>query len=308
MRREGALTVVRDDLRRGRVGLRRAAWRAIHDCSPNATPIYILGVQRSGTNMLLGAFAKAPETEIHNESMNSRAFSVWTLRGDDVVRSLIESSRHRCIIFKPLVDIYRVVHLMEGLGVPSSGRAIWIYRDFADRVRSVYGNWPDSPGEYGLRIATGYRNWETAGLTEETLSIIDRLDAETMTPASGAALFWYLRNSLFFDLQLAPRPDVALISYDTFIVDPAPLMAQLCDFAGVRFRSEMVSGIARRPPPVSIEIEIDPVIADACDVLRRRLDDEFARRLEAGSLVGGTAEHRRVPSPPTASGAAPAPR
>ncbi|MCA1682459.1 MAG: sulfotransferase [Actinobacteria bacterium] len=286
LRQEDLHSVLVDDVRRGRALLRRTAWGATHNCSPNATPVYIVGLMRSGTNMLLGAFSQASDAEIHNEAMDSRAFTRWALRDDQVVRSLIERSRHRYIVFKPLVDAHRVVHLMEGLGVPSPGRAVWIYRNVADRVRSVYA-WSEDTGEVGRKIARGYRGWETGGLSEEQLAVARRFDPETMTPASGAALFWYLRNSLFFDLELDRRPDVALMSYDRFVTEPERFMAGLCDFTGIRYRHDMVSGIARQPPPTPKQLEIDPEIATLCGDLQRRLDEEFERRIASGTTAGG---------------------
>lgn len=250
-------------------------------------PIYVVGLQRSGTNMLFGAFAKAPEAETHNESANSRAFFHWALRDDEIVRSLIESSRHRCIIFKPLCDAHRVVHLMEGLGIRTPGRSVWIYRDVAARALSVYAKWPETVGEVGRRIANGYRGWETDGLSDERLAFASRFDCATMSPASGAALFWYLRNTLFFDLELDQRPDVALISYDQFVLDPSRFMTQLCNFAELPFRKAMVQDVARRGSPSSVELDIDPQIASVCADLQHRLNDEFERRVAVGTLTGG---------------------
>jgi hypothetical protein len=261
-------------------------WRLTHNYSPNATPLYIVGVQRSGTNMLLGAFAKAPEAEIHNESMASRAFADWALRSDDIVRSLVQSSRHRCIVFKPLVDSHRVVHLMEHLGAPSPGRSIWIYRDYADQGRSVRAKWSETTGQVGRRIAAGYRGRETGGLSEELLALATRFDSAAMTPASGAALFWYLRNALFFDLGLDRRPDVALVAYNRFVAEPERFMTRLCEFVEIPFRREMVSGVARRPPPTREALDVDPELRSLCDDLRQRLDDELDRRLVAGMVVG----------------------
>ena len=48
---------------------------------------------------------------------------------------------------------------------------------------------------------------------EHNLEIIRRFDYDRMTPESAAVLFWFVRNSLYFDLALDRRPDVALASY-----------------------------------------------------------------------------------------------
>ena len=54
-----------------------------------------------------------------------------------------------------------------------------------------------------------------------------------MTPDSGAALHWYLRNSFFFELDLYQRPDVALVSYERMIDEPARFLEMLCAFVGI---------------------------------------------------------------------------
>jgi hypothetical protein len=273
LRREGVHDVATDDLRRLRAEARRKLWALRHDCRPNACPLYIVGLQRSGTNMLLGAFSEAPEAGIHNESESSRAFRNWALRDDDVVRSVITQSRHRLVVFKPLVDSHRVVHLMEGLGTPTPGRAIWIYRDVRDRIKSSWAKFGDATGTVVPRIAAGHRGWETGGLSDERLELVHRLGGGDVSRGSAAALFWYLRNGLFFDLGLDRRTDVVLVSYDRFVADPEAFMRQLCEFAGVPYRPDMVRGIERRPSPTPDELDVDPEIASLCKDLRRRLDD-----------------------------------
>lgn len=292
MRREGFVRVVREDLARARIGLRRAAWRVDHDFSPNAVPIYIVGIQRSGTDMLVEAFSEAPEAEIHNESASSRAFFGFALREDDVVRSIIESSRHRCVVFKPLCDAHRIVHLMEGLGTPRHGRAVWIYRDVGGRVRSVLAKWPENNRRVIRALADGYRGWEAGGLSEERLELVKSFDLDRLSQASGAALLWYLRNVLFFDLGLDRRSDVALVSYERFLSEPEWLMQALCDLAGIPFRSRMVGRVGARPPAVPGELDIDGRVVELCEGLRRQLDEELDRRLAKGMLTGQAAAAR----------------
>ncbi len=296
-RQEGRKVVV-EDVRRGRENVRRAVWGAVNNSAPNAMPVYVVGLQRSGTNMLFGGFVRAPEVEAHNEHDCSRAFTNMCLRDDDVIRSIVESSRHRCVVFKPLADSHRVVHLLDELGAPTPGRAIWIYRDFADRVRSVIAKWPQSSGATGRKVAAGTGGFEAGGLSEERLAFLSELDPEEMSHESGAALYWYLRNGLFFDLGLDQRADVALISYDHFLTDPERHMARLCEFIGIQFRPEMVAGVARRPPPTRVQLDIDTRIAALCNELQQRLDGEFERRLSAGMLTA-TARETASPRPST---------
>jgi Sulfotransferase domain len=277
--RSGWGSVVAADARRARLDSRRLLWGLRHDCRPNATPLYVIGLQRSGTTMLMRAFERTPEAEVHHEAMDSKAFSRYELRSDAVVRGIVTSSRQRCVVFKPLIDSHRVVHLIEDLGTPTPGRAIWMYRNVADRIRSYHALWPERTADDGRKVAAGYEGWESGGLSAETLALAQRFDSEDLSPAASNALFWYLRNVMYFDLGLEQRPDVTLMSYDRFVAEPDRFMRDLCRFSGIAYRPEMIDGIARRPPPTAAVLEIEPEVAELCAGLESRLDDEFERRL-----------------------------
>ncbi len=283
VRREGVAKTVRSDLRRSRAGLSRYAWLATHDCSPRAVPVYVVGVQRSGTEMLLETLSQCPAAEIHNESDDSRAFSNWALREDAVVRSIVESSRSRWVVFKSLCDSHRIEHLMTGLGTPAAGRAVWIYRSMDGRTRSVIARWPENNRRVLSEIAAGADRWEAGGLSAETLELIRSFDYGRMTQPSGAALLWYARNSIFFDLGLATRPDVALVSYERLLAEPERSMRSVCEFLGVDFKPRMIKRIGRRPPATAGELDIDPRIHAVCSDLERRLDAELEARLGPAS-------------------------
>jgi Sulfotransferase domain len=290
LQHEGIRKVARADLRRARSATRRARWAVRHDFRPNAVPVFIVGVQRSGTDMLIQAFKESAEVTVYNESADSPAFRTFKLRGDDVVRALVARSRHRCVVFKSLLDSHRTVYLLTELGTPSRGRAIWAYRSMAGRVRSLLAQWPDSNRRSLREIAAGEDRWERAGLSESQLALVRAFDYERMTPESGAALHWYLRNCLFFDLGLHERPDVALVSYERMIDEPARFLEMLCNFVGIAYDARMGRGIGRRPDPIGRALEIDPRIRELCDELESRLDAAFESRVIAGSLARGPRE------------------
>jgi hypothetical protein len=281
-RRRGLGTVLSEDARRLTVVVRRFLLGLTHDCRPNATPIYIVGLQRSGTTMLIRAFGKSPEIEFHDESPNSRAYSNWAFRSDEELRSVIVSSRHRCVVFKALEDSLRIVHLIEGLGTPSRGRAVWLYRDVADQIRSFLAMFePSRAGAIVRQLVRGDRSRQDARLSEETLEFVRRCDPDRITDAGAAALLWYVRNVAFFDLGLDRRPDVRLVSYDQLVSRPESVIAPLCQFVGIAYLPEMVAGIARRSPTTPETPDIDPELASQCAELQRRLDAEFERQAAA---------------------------
>ncbi len=285
--RQGGLTSVAvSDARRLAALLRRYAWRARHDSRPNAVPVFVVGIQRSGTDMLIMAFKESPETEVHNEAMDTRAFSRWALRSDPTIKSIVESSRHRAVVFKSLLDSHRIVHLMTELGTAQQGRSVWIYRSMEGRVRSTLARWPENNHRVLREIAAGEDRWEARGLPAEHLELVRNLDFDELSRESAAALLWYLRNSLFFNLGLESRPDVALLSYERVLSEPEHHIRLLCDFAGVRFNSRMVGGIAPRPPATQEPLEIDPQIQSLCTSLYERLEESLGLRLSQGRIAG----------------------
>ncbi len=281
-REQGIRRLIEEDslnpLERLEVGIAKARWRRTHDHRPNAVPVFLLGAQRSGTNMVVRGLERSPEFEVHNEN-DPRAFHRFRLRPLPEIRELVERSRHAFVLFKPLCDSHRAVELLEDLGAPSPGRVIWVYRHFEARARSSVAKFGDANLLALRRIAAGggAGMWQAGGLGEQHLALLRSLDLAAMSPLSAAALFWYLRNSLFFELGLDAREDVALVSYDALVAEPGAEMGALADFLGIGFRPQLVAHIERRGgAPASVEL--DPRVRGLCEELLARLDAHRGRR------------------------------
>jgi hypothetical protein len=270
--------------------MRKARWRRTHDASPNAMPVFLAGVQRSGTNMLVRGLERAPQFEVHNEN-DRETFHRFRLLPDPVIRSVVTRSPHEYVLFKPLCDSHRAAELLDGIGTPTPGRAIWAYRGFEGRVRSALAKFGDSNLRALARIAagSGAGSWQAQGLSEESLGLIGSLDYRRMTPASAAALFWYVRNSLFFELGLSDRADVILMSYEAMLARPEPTMRALCRFLGLPFDPAYVRHVeVRSGPGHPMEDQIDPMIRARCADLQGRLD-AVARDVSVAAPNDGSA-------------------
>lgn len=280
-REQGVRRLIEEDelnpVERIRVGLAKAWWRRSHDHRPNAVPVFLVGAQRSGTNMVVRGLERSPEFEVHNEN-DPAAFVRFRLRPLPEVRRIVEESRHAFVLFKPLCDSHRVVELLDDLGTPSPGKAIWVYRDFRGRARSSVAKFGDANLRALRQIAAGQGAgmWQAGGLGEERLALLRRFDLDAMSPTSAAALFWYLRNSLYFDLGLDGRDDVTLLSYDAVTADPEPWIRRLAAFLGCPYRPGLVAHIERRRAPLR-EIEIEPAVRELCEELLERLDGRLRR-------------------------------
>jgi hypothetical protein len=285
-RRHGFRRLIEEDqlnpLERIPLAIRKRRWRAAHHVAPNAMPVYLVGVQRSGTNMLVRGLERSPEFEVRNEN-DGDAFERFQLRPDPVIRDLVMRSGHRYVLFKPLCDSHRVGEILDTLGTPGHGRAVWAYRNVDGRVRSALAKFGANNLNVLGEIAAGRGRdrWQARGLSAENLALIESFDYAAMTPESAAALFWYVRNSLFFEQGLDAREDVALASYDRFLADPDANMRALCGFLDFPFDPSLSSHIERRPAPERRPLDIDPVIRRHCDELTARLETALDRQLAA---------------------------
>ena len=276
-RREGVRRVVREadpDLaRRGRIAFAKWRFRRTHTIAPSAMPLFLIGAQRSGTTMLLRALGSSKEVEVHNES-DSRVFERFRLRSLDTVREIVESSQHRVVAFKPLCDSHRVVELLEDVGSCTRGRAVWMFRSPAGRVRSTVGKF--GPRELlvlrAIAVGEAGLGWEAEGLSSEGLDLIRSFDLNTMTDMSAAALFWYVRNRLVFELGLDARPDVTVVHYDALVERPAESLRALCGFVGIEYNPWLHDRIVPRQSSVSeMPSAVDERIVTLCNDLEVEL-------------------------------------
>lgn len=271
-----------DDLRpisRASRAWRKWRWRRSHGVAAGTSmPVWLVGVQRSGTNMVVRGLEESPEVEVHNENDGS-AFDHFELRPDPVLRRIVLASRHRYVLFKPLCDSHRVDELLA-LDTPTAGRAIWAYRGVDARVRSALAKFGDTNLRVLTAIATGRGDgmWQAQRLSDDTIELIRSFDWASMSPASAAALFWYVRNSLFFDLGLDGRDDVLLSSYDALVADPEGRTRALALFLKLEWHPGLAAHIERRQARETTPLELDPRVRRLCDELEARLATVSAPR------------------------------
>ena len=244
----------------------------------SAVPVFVVGLQRSGTNMLMRGLGAAPETEVHNEN-DAVAFERFKLRPLPVVREIVTESRHSHVIFKPLCDSHRTDELLDTLGTSSKPLAVWVYRDMAGRVRSALSKFGDGNLQVLREFANGTNTsrWHVQRMSADTADFVRSFDYDQLSPASGAALMWVVRNQLYFDLGLDERPDTYLVSYNEFLAAPADTMHALCDFLGFPYRPALDKHVTPRTATYRDALDIDERIAARAADLAGRLDAATGR-------------------------------
>jgi hypothetical protein len=243
-----------------------------------AAPLFVLGCQRSGTNMLLAVLDASPETWTYNED-NPRAFRRFRLRDLDRVASLTERARCRVVAFKALCDSQHADRLLDRF---PEGKVAWLVRDYGPVAESAVRKWGDGQLQLVRRVAADapFDHWLAERLPDPRRELVRELVARDLSVHSAAALKWYLRNELYFDRELDLRPDRALlVRYEDVVADPVAALSGVFEFAGVRFEPAFAAGVSddrRGPQP-----ELDPRVRELCDDLSARvaraIQDQRAR-------------------------------
>lgn len=254
--------------------VRKARWRRRHGVSRGeAIPVFLFGAPRSGTNMMVRGLDVSPEFEVYNDG-DGPAFLRHRLRSDEVVHALVIQSRHRFVLFKPILDGHRAVELLDGLGTPRAPRALWAYRDVDGRTRSALTKFGPAALHAMRAIASGEgsHRWESRGLSEESLDLIRSVDWARADPADGAAVLWLVLNAQLFERGLDRREDVLPVSYDTVVRAPEATVRVICRFLGVGWDPALAAHIDRRSLRPREPLHLDPAIRERCEVLAARLD------------------------------------
>lgn len=260
----------------------RRAWRKEHAVEPGlARAVFVVGVQRSGTNMLTHGLDAMPEVEVHNEN-DKAIFDRFQLRNHQAVADTVAASPHLAALFKPICDSHDTDRLLDLFAdAANPARALWAYRGVDDRVRSAVAKFGDVNQQVMARIArTGVDGtWQTGRMSEATLEAIRSCEPDGLDANSGAALFWWARNSLYFGTGLDRRADVMPVSYEQVVGDPDGRLRLVCEFVGLPYRPEVSAHVDSRAAARGHKAPLD------LDHRVRALTDELGARLDAAAAA-----------------------
>lgn len=236
---------------------------------PEKVVVFLAGVHRSGTNMMMETLEWHPDTDVFRES-DPRAFKHFMMRPDAIIAGLIRSSPASRVVIKALHETERLSQLMEHY---QPARLIWMYRDWRDVVNSILSRWPGQRNGVDQIVAgTGTADWRGRGMSEATRAELQRRYRPDLSDASVNVLFWYFRNQLFFEQTFDTDRRVALISYDRLLENPRPQLRALSEFLQMEYDPRMAQvsdagRIRKKPPP-----DVDPQVAALGDRMLNRLN------------------------------------
>jgi hypothetical protein len=209
--------------------------------------------------------------------LSSQAEERLRLKPLPEVRDQLARIRAGLLVLKPLVESQHVPALLEGL---DDSFAIWMYRRPESVAASDLAYFGIETGERNLRLLLSNEppNWRGEVVPEETRSVLSRFYRPGMNPYDAAALFWWARTSLFFQLGLDGRSDVRLCSYERLVADPEPTMRSLYQYIGVPYPDQSITGLVHRKAISRGEdVDLDPEVRLLCARLWQRLEAVSAR-------------------------------
>ena len=250
---------------------RKFAWQWLHESSGlGATPIFVVGAQRSGTNMFMETVDRSPQVWTYNEGSRV-AFRDYRLRSAERTARLVRRSPARSVVFKPLCDSHLTDRLLEQQ--PGS-KAVWLYRSYADVINSGLRMWGGN--ERAIRWITEGRwldlGWRGERLSLEALDLVEQHYRAGLSPQEATALFWYLRTGFFFELGLYRDPRVLLVRYEDLVGEPERSFGRCFAFLGCELELEwlsdvVVSSVGKHDPP-----PLKPAIQALCEQRMRQFD------------------------------------
>ncbi len=115
----------------------------------------------------------------------------------------------------------------------------------------------------------------------ETLELLDKVCNEEMSYEDGAALVWYVRNLMYFDLRLHKDHRVLLVNNDDLFINPVQHLKRIFGFISCPFDKDYANDIltlSTRKPPSSIII--DPRIEHLCQEMMYRLNEQYKLKMD----------------------------
>ncbi|MEW4527089.1 sulfotransferase domain-containing protein [Maioricimonas sp. JC845] len=238
--------------------------------------VFIVGCQRSGTTLLGRLFEKDLRTTVLYEDscLTGHNGTRLRLKPLDEVQDLLSSTfRTPLVIAKPLVESQRTDKLLDG--VPHT-KALWMYRDYRDVARSRAKRFKSNREHVKAIIEGTPESWRNERISPEVRGVAQRLFDDSVSEIEAAAIIWYARNSLYFELGLDHRDDASLCKYEHLITDPEVCMDRVYRSIGCRTPPQSVTRTVDRDSlGLGASLSIRPEIAEVCEQLQKNLDEEY---------------------------------
>ncbi len=248
------------------------------------TILFILGCQRSGTTLMARIFDKDLSTRCYPEfsrlTSHDRQPGRRGIRLNPLEHLAEEFQKVRAplIVLKPLVESQNAPRLLDFF---DGSRALWVYRHYRDVAVSNLRHFNRENGINDLRPIVGGEpgNWRAEFVSDEVRRTVAGFFSEQMDPLDAAALFWYARNSLFFERGLDRNPMVFMCRYEELVRKPRRVLRGLYRRLGRPYPGDAIIRDVRPPSPDRDDApRLSPGVEALAAPLLARLDAAYGEK------------------------------
>jgi len=240
--------------------------------------LIILGSQRSGTSILSSVIGELKDCKhfaetnvaINSDDRKEGGQTIRLKKLEEVGEIFKNINNKKLIVFKPLVESQNTEELLDFF---EDSIAFWTYRNYRDVIASNLKKWdkPTAKIYFGPIINKSSLNWRSENLTDKCYDIFNTFYDPEMTSADATALFWLLRNQLFFEQKLENNKNVSLINYESLVNDGNYLQAKLDRHKIDIVVKQEEHKFNKKSLKKGSEIILSKLIIDACEEMYARL-------------------------------------
>jgi len=232
-----------------------------------ARPIFILGSQRSGTNMVFDYFENRSDTETYNES-DKTAFDNYLIHPFPEIRNLLLNARQPVAVFKPICDSHRFGEFTVAF---PDGAFLWLTRAYKDVANSAIRNFEFS--DRAIRLVCEGKaggGWFQRGVSPECEVTLKDIYHPDLSKFELACLVWWARNLTVLEQGIDKAPNTLMLEYEKLVTGPSKVFPFLCEVLGIPQQPRAHRHVHSRSihrhtyPPVAERIErlCDKLVAD----------------------------------------------
>lgn len=231
--------------------------------------VFVAGMQRSGTNMLMDVLDRSWQTTVYHET-DPRAFDHYEMRPIPVIKRLLEDPHGPFVVIKSLCELDRINELMHQF---PGAKVVWMVRHYGDAVASATRSFANFSPRLGRIVQDRNSDgWRGRGMSDQTHALLRALYSPEMNEVSAAALKWYYRNLLFFEQGLDRNPSVQVVRYCNLVQHPHRAFSEICQFFGMDYSPRLVQFVRLSSVKWQVPDGVDARVMALCEQLTERFD------------------------------------
>jgi len=240
--------------------------------------LFIVGCQRSGTSIMQIVFKHDLNTrsfEEFSELSSNDHKSRIRLNSLELVEKEFSKVKASFIVAKPLVESQNILQLLDYF---HNSKAVWLFRNYRGVALSNIKYFGIQNGIEDLRPIVGNepRDWRSEKVSKHVQETISKYFSEDMNPHDAAVLFWFARNSLYFDLELHKDPRVLLCAYEDFVLDPDKNIKNIYRHVGQVYpQKNITAAVHSNSRKNGQDLELSPEIENLAQELQDRLESAY---------------------------------